>query len=309
MSNLCVFFSSRGFEPAVLTDRLEVVLFNTRVDYQNHVRRILPEMSNAAGFYYSGTNRSYFYDSIASDNQIIRDNIKQLQDARQHLNKMREQIQSQSGAENEYVFNDETGQRKLDQSGALTYLDERARKIELEYQRMRSFYYEQNAAITIHEGTHQLAWQCGIHSRYFRNPKWLVEGLAVYFEAPEEGQWRQPGMVHLRKLKSFVESDRQAGRIGLAQLIVRDELFNPSGNPLAEDAYATGWALFYYLAQKKHERLFDYIYELSMKMESPDYNYSNAERLADFERYFGSIDAFERSWRADMARLYQTISH
>jgi hypothetical protein len=36
----------------------------------------------------------------------------------------------------------------------------------------------------IHEATHQLGYNLGLHNRTGRNPKWVVEGLATVFETP-----------------------------------------------------------------------------------------------------------------------------
>ena len=44
--------------------------------------------------------------------------------------------------------------------------------------------WRQNAAVLIHEATHQMAFNTGVHSRYCPPPKWLAEGLAMLFEAP-----------------------------------------------------------------------------------------------------------------------------
>ena len=37
----------------------------------------------------------------------------------------------------------------------------------------------------IHEATHQIAFNCGLHTRYADNPLWLTEGMALYFETPD----------------------------------------------------------------------------------------------------------------------------
>ena len=40
-------------------------------------------------------------------------------------------------------------------------------------------------ATIIHEATHQIAYNCGLQTRYADNPIWLSEGMAVYFETPD----------------------------------------------------------------------------------------------------------------------------
>ncbi len=44
--------------------------------------------------------------------------------------------------------------------------------------------WQQNAETVIHEATHQMAFNTGVHSRYCPPPTWVVEGLATVFEAP-----------------------------------------------------------------------------------------------------------------------------
>ena len=36
----------------------------------------------------------------------------------------------------------------------------------------------------VHEATHQLGYNLGLHNRTGSNPKWIVEGLATVFETP-----------------------------------------------------------------------------------------------------------------------------
>src|SRR5439155_20506161 len=40
-------------------------------------------------------------------------------------------------------------------------------------------------ATIVHEATHQIAFNCGLQTRYADIPLWLCEGMAVYFEAPD----------------------------------------------------------------------------------------------------------------------------
>jgi hypothetical protein len=126
-----------------------------------------------------------------------------------------------------------------------------------------------------------------------------VEGLAVYFEAPQEGQWDRPGLVNRKRLETFADTK---GAIRLSELITNDKLFygNPSQSEMAS-AYANAWALFYYLVEEQHENLFDYIYDLALRI--TDQPYPEEERIADFEKFFGNPSQLEQSWRSFMERL------
>ena len=43
---------------------------------------------------------------------------------------------------------------------------------------------ERTVATLIHEATHQMAFNCGLQTRYAAIPLWVSEGIAVFFETP-----------------------------------------------------------------------------------------------------------------------------
>ena len=63
----------------------------------------------------------------------------------------------------------------------------------------------------------------------------------------------------------------------------------------------SAWSLFYYLAEREHESLFDYIYNLSLRVDNK--TYSAKQRLKEFEAYFADISIIERRWRNYMKDL------
>ncbi|MBN2209918.1 MAG: DUF1570 domain-containing protein, partial [Sedimentisphaerales bacterium] len=110
--------------------------------------------------------------------------------------------------------------------------------------------------------------------------------------------WDGAGQIHPHRLKHF--NDAMNHPIRLEDLLTNDNLFDTS-NPQADTAYASAWALFYYLAWQQHENLFDYLYELSLRVSAQPY--SRQERLTDFQRYFGKLDSIEVHWRRTMQAL------
>ncbi|HEX2474182.1 MAG TPA: DUF1570 domain-containing protein, partial [Lacipirellulaceae bacterium] len=61
-------------------------------------------------------------------------------------------------------------------------------------------------ATIVHEATHQIAFNCGLQTRYADIPLWLCEGMAVYFEAPDLAStrgWRGIGRVNYPRLTTF----------------------------------------------------------------------------------------------------------
>jgi hypothetical protein len=302
-----VFFEDRNFEPAPLTDRLEVILFDSAQEYRRYAREVSPQMMHSAGFYSNVEQRSYFYDSISENNISYRDNKEKLQGQQQKIEEMRKEVIRNNDQSVQYVVTDSDGkEKKFNRDQMLGELKRQEDVLAGEFARLRDFYLNQNITVTIHEGTHQLAYTCGIHSRYYHNPKWLVEGLAIYFEAPDRSGWEQPGMLHRDRLKKFLAAGSSDRAITLEELITNDEMLEVSG-PRAGDAYAATWALFYWLVNQQHEQLFDYIYDLSLRISQPDKPYAPQQRIEDFEKYFGEIGQLEQDWRDFMAETGRHI--
>ena len=293
------FFQRRNLEPALLTDRLEVILFDTHAQYRAYAQNYDPDMANSSGFYHTLTDRSYFYDSL-NDPQI-QDFKNQLLQAQERLDKMRREVQAGHNPDIRYTFTDPDGNRKeFSRRDALEELKKQEKELDLQFEKLRLAYLSQNINITVHEATHQLSYACGIFSRYYQNPKWLVEGLALYFEAARNDQWRKPGEIHPQRLKIFLNEAPSPQRLTFEKLITDDEIFNTSRNQ-AKQAYASAWALFYYLTWQQHEKLFDYIFELSLRIS--DKPYSAEQRLNDFKKFFGDISSLEAHCRQIMATL------
>jgi hypothetical protein len=144
-----------------------------------------------------------------------------------------------------------------------------------------------NVATVIHEATHQIAFNSGMHVRYADNPLWLVEGMAMYFETPDLSSrigWKKAGELNDHRLDQFRDflSARRAGD-SLESLIGADARFNDAAT--MPDAYAEAWVLSYYLINKRKEAYVGYLKTLAAKprlvFDTP------AERLAEFRAAFG----------------------
>lgn len=293
------FFEERSFEPTPLTDRLEVVLFDSPQQYHAYAKTISDKMTHSDGFYSSKTRRSYFYDSISESNTKYKDINEDLIAQLKKVKKTRQSILNKQDEHLIYTFTDSSGkQEKLTPSQALRKMDQQVLRVRREFDKLRNFYSNQNISITIHEGTHQLAYTCGIHSRYYNNPKWLIEGLATYFEPPNSNGWDAPGMPNHKFLKQIADENSDANKISLEELISRDEIFSLDTKKTA-NSYPAAWSLFYYLCKYRHETLFDYIYEMALRASNKPYQAK--ERIKDFEKYFGNIEQVESQWRLYMA--------
>lgn len=145
----------------------------------------------------------------------------------------------------------------------------------------------------IHEATHQIAYNTGIHSRYSPMPRWFTEGLATMFEAKGvHNSGAFPGRQY-RANKKWLESVRVSHPPGkssglLADLISSDELFRRD----PQKAYGLAWAVTFYLAETQPEKYSLYIQRVAGKKSFQDY--SSQQRLEDFIKVFGNdLDELE----------------
>ena len=158
-----------------------------------------------------------------------------------------------------------------------------------------------NVATTIHEATHQIAFNSGLHTRYADNPRWLTEGMAMFFEVPDlesRTGWKSIGRVNAPRRKDFRETARLPREaISLAELIRADDSFL---QPIkARAAYAESWALTYFLLKTRSDDVVSYLKTIQRK---PRLIADSADvRQREFEAVFGDAETLEREWKKWMA--------
>ena len=152
----------------------------------------------------------------------------------------------------------------------------------------------------VHEATHQMAFNCGMHRRLAPVPLWLSEGIATYFETPEldsDRGWRGIGAINRPRLDRFLAAHRPGD---IAAIVASDDRFRSADAPL--DAYAAAWALTRHLVDTRKRAFVDYVRLQAAKQ--PLAEDSPEERLRDFEAAFGeSPAAIEADVVKAMARL------
>ena len=80
-------------------------------------------------------------------------------------------------------------------------------------------------ATIIHEATHQIAFNCGLQTRFADIPLWVSEGIAVYFETPDltnSKGWKEIGAVNRPRLDRFREYLTRRPADSLSTLISDD---------------------------------------------------------------------------------------
>jgi hypothetical protein len=150
----------------------------------------------------------------------------------------------------------------------------------------------QTADVIIHEGTHQVGFNVGIHSRLGTTPRWVVEGLATVLEPPGIRSRGKAGKdkINDERLSWFQGDYSQRRKPGdLAKMIASDDAFG--GQTL--DAYSLAWSITYFLTENpaRAGKFAKYLKKVSDR--NPLHVYSAKERLADFQEIFGDISRVE----------------
>ena len=144
-----------------------------------------------------------------------------------------------------------------------------------------------NVATVVHEATHQIAFNSGMHTRMADNPLWVTEGMAMYFETPDlrsRSGWRtigKPNRVRSNQLKDAIRKKRRSSEL-FTSILSEDKPFLDAKN--AADSYAEAWALTYFVIKTRREQYSKYIKRLQEKKrlfwDKPE------DRLREFEECF-----------------------
>jgi hypothetical protein len=158
----------------------------------------------------------------------------------------------------------------------------------------------------VHEATHQVAFNTGLLQRYSDLPLWLVEGMAVYFEAPEAGAsrgWRGVGKPNRLRYETFLNNLPRWNSNSLRSLLADDKRLRDPRT--AGSAYADAWALTYYLLKRHPDDYVAYLKRMGAKKpyEAAPAGESAKLRLQEFSDHFGPLDELEEDFLKTMRRL------
>jgi hypothetical protein len=158
-------------------------------------------------------------------------------------------------------------------------------------------------ATVVHEATHQLAFNCGLHERWGDVPMWVSEGIAVFFETPHVGSskgWRAIGAVNRSRLLQFRQYLRTRPEDSLQTLLADDERFRTADSAI--NAYAETWALTYYLLKTRAADYVKYLRKIAAR--PPLARNTPEERLLEFREAFGSdLKGLDESFVRQIMRL------
>lgn len=158
-------------------------------------------------------------------------------------------------------------------------------------------------ATVIHEATHQIAFSCGLQTRYADIPLWVSEGMANYFETPDLGSskgWRTIGAVNHVRLAAFRDYLRR-GRPAdsLITLISNDDRMRDPRR--VGEAYAEAWALNYFLIRQHEKQYLSYLKLLSEKQ--PLIRDDPPARLQEFRQAFGNLEQLDAEFLKQMSKV------
>jgi hypothetical protein len=157
-------------------------------------------------------------------------------------------------------------------------------------------------ATIVHEATHQIAYNCGLHTRFSDCPLWFAEGIAVFFETPDLSSkrgWRGMGDINRPRLVQFRRYLRSRPDNSLETLVRDAKRFRDPQQ--APDAYAEAWALTYFLIRTRPKQYVAYLKLLSTK--KPLIDEGPEARLEEFENAFGKLEALDAEFLRYMSRL------
>jgi hypothetical protein len=156
-------------------------------------------------------------------------------------------------------------------------------------------------ATLVHEATHQMAFNTGMHQRLAPVPLWVSEGIATCFETPDLTNargWKGIGGVNTARLDRFLQGFRPGC---LREIVAGDEPFRRAADGL--DAYARAWALTHFLMKTKRDAFAGFLRTIAAKRPCGDD--SPERRLEEFTAAFGATpDALEPEIQRMMARLH-----
>ena len=160
-----------------------------------------------------------------------------------------------------------------------------------------------NVATIVHEATHQIAFNCGMHARTADIPLWVTEGMAVYFETPDlssQKGWRTIGKPNRPRLAQYRTGAKRRGADSLTTLTANDDRFRAADT--AGGAYAEAWALTHFLISSRSKQYVAYLKQLQKK--EPQFFDDEKARIKQFRDAFGGDPAsLSRAMESHLRRL------
>jgi hypothetical protein len=263
-----MYFWSMGVERVhVPSERMRVVLFNKYTDFKSFAVSLSPSLQGAAGFWDPKRNVSVFF-AYGSREEFA------------HLQK----VAAEAAALARRVRDGDIA-RMAKSLQLVTRIAQENHDIE----------------VVSHEATHQMAGNTGLLPAEVRVPSWVHEGLATFFESPDDASWSGIGAVNERRLDWFrglASNQRQYSRV---DFVVGDEIFDlAASHGSLLHAYGQSWALTHYLMTERFDEMMKY-YDLLAQL-PPDMIFSPKILRRCFVQAFGkNTPLIDAQWHAYMS--------
>lgn len=207
---------------------LQVLFFNDETQYRGHQSHTAPTLASSAGFY------SPLHDRMVVFNQFYS----------HHSRTMRDEIQAEIDGMLARATNSRERRAILDMKhNVQDQLRERGRR--------------ETIATLRHEGAHHLAYTYGVHSWFHAENGWLIEGLAVYFEAREPGAAPES---HAMTLRNLVYRQHLPPLANLVRIRKPEDFEAELPGFSGYEVYALSWSLVHFAMHPAHrEGFFDYL--------------------------------------------------
>jgi hypothetical protein len=141
---------------------------------------------------------------------------------------------------------------------------------------------KQSISTIAHEGVHQILHNIGVQQRLSNWPMWISEGLPEYF-APttvdKRVRWKGVGLpndLRMKELETFLK--QEGSDAALAEQTSKARSLSSTG-------YAAAWALTHTLAERRKDKFFAYLAEVSKRGPLDKFTESEDEKL--FSKHFG----------------------
>ena len=160
------------------------------------------------------------------------------------------------------------------------------------------------ANTVIHETTHQVGYNIGIHSRLAETPIWVVEGLATVLEPSgmrnSSGRKLVSERINDERITWFTNRHRPSRSMGnLAKIVASDQFFYAQ----TLNSYSESWAFTFFLLENPSRRKDLVTYLQIVAKRDPMAAYPGRQRLEDFQKAFGDISRLEVEFIRFMDRM------
>ncbi len=143
---------------------------------------------------------------------------------------------------------------------------------------------ERTIATIVHEACHQISFNSGLQVRLGDNPRWLSEGLAMFFESPDltsQNGWGGIGKLNKFNFQKLVANSPSRTSDSLELLLLDDKHIAES----METGYPEAWGVTFYLLKNKPKDFVKYLDGIRAK--PPGKLSGPKERIELFRDCFG----------------------